>query len=289
MTGLRPLPAGLELNAGPLRLALRPDLGAAIAGLWRSGLPVLHSVEPAALTTPRPSGGFVLAPYSNRLGDRRFHWRGQHFTTAPNTAGSPHSLHGLAWARPWAMLAVSADQADLQLVHAPDADWPFAFSLRQRLRLTPQALAIELAFTNTDARSQPVGLGWHPFFHRRIGSHLQIDLSHRWDSDPLTRLPTAKQPQPGIDADVAQLALDHCFEGWRGAALIRDEALSMRLSASVPFLVVFTPADKPYFCVEPVSHVNNAIGMTDPAAHGLRDLAAGATLAASFRLEIAPA
>jgi aldose 1-epimerase len=287
VTDPRPSSVGLELTAGPLRLALRPDLGAAIAGLWCGGLPVLHSAEPAALTTPRPSGGFVLAPYSNRLGDRRFHWQGQDHTTAPNTAGSPHSLHGLAWARPWAVVSVGADQAELLLAHAPDADWPFAFTLRQRLLLTPNALKIALAFTNTDTRSQPVGLGWYPFFHRRAGSHLQIDLSHRWDSDPLTLLPATKRPQPGIDADVAQLAFDHCFEGWRGAALIHDEALSLRLSASLPYLVVFTPARQPYFCVEPVGHVNNAIQMADPAAHGLCDLAAGATLEASFLLEIA--
>ena len=289
MTAASPSATVLELSAGRLRLALRPDLGAAIAGLWWGDLPVLFSGEPTALATPRPSGGFVLAPYSNRLGDRRFHWQGQHHTTAPNTAGSPHSLHGLAWARPWAVVSVAADQAMLQLDHAPDADWPFAFTLRQRLCLTPQALKIELAFTNTDRRAQPVGLGWHPFFARRAHSHLQIDLSHRWDSDPITQLPTRRMPQPGIAADVAQLAFDHCFEGWRGAALIHDEALSMRLSASVPFLVVFTPAQKPYFCVEPVSHVNNAIQMADPTAHGLCDLAAGATLKASFLLEVAPA
>jgi aldose 1-epimerase len=289
VTAARPSATVLELAAGPLRLALRPDLGAAIAGLWRGDLPVLHSAEPAALTTPRPSGGFVLAPYSNRLGDRRFHWRGQDFSTAPNTAGSPHSLHGLAWARPWAVVSVAADQAELLLDHAPDADWPFAFTLRQRLLLAPHALKIELALTNTDRRAQPVGLGWHPFFHRRARSHLLIDLSHRWESDPLTQLPTRKRPQPGIDADVSQLALDHCFEGWRGAALIHDEALSLRLSASVPYLVVFTPSQKPYFCVEPVSHVNNAIQRADPTAHGLCDLAAGATLEASFGLEIAPA
>jgi aldose 1-epimerase len=282
-------PPVLELSAGRLRLALRPDLGAAIAGLWRDDLPVLFSGEPAALATPRPSGGFVLAPYSNRLGERRFHWRGQDHTTAPNTAGSPHSLHGLAWARPWAVLAAGAGQAALQLDHVPDADWPFAFTLRQRLWLSPDALRIELAFTNTDARSQPVGLGWHPFFARRARSHLQIDLSRRWESDPITQLPTHKLPQPGIAADVAQLAFDHCFEGWRGAALIQDEALSLRLSASVSFLVIFTPAQKPYFCVEPVSHVNNAIQMADPLAHGLCDLAAGATLQASFLLEVAPA
>ena len=33
----------IELAAGPLRLALRPDLGASIAGLWREGLPVLRA------------------------------------------------------------------------------------------------------------------------------------------------------------------------------------------------------------------------------------------------------
>ena len=289
MTPASPTTTVLELSAGHLRLALRPDLGAAIAGLWWDDLPVLFSGEPAALVTPRPSGGFVLAPYSNRLGDRRFRWRGQDHTTAPNTAGSPHSLHGLAWARPWAVVSAGADQAELLLAHAPDADWPFAFTLRQRLLLAPTGLTIALAFTSTDTRSQPVGLGWHPFFHRRAGSHLQIDLSHRWDSDPHTLLPTGRQLQPGITADVAQLAFDHCFEGWCGAALIRDEALSMRLSASLPYLVVYTPAQAPYFCVEPVSHVNNAIGMADPTAHGLHDLAAGATLEASFLLEIAPA
>ena len=285
----RPSPTVLELNAGPLRLALRPDLGAAIAGLWRGGLPVLYSAEPAALTTPRPSGGFVLAPYSNRLGGRRFDWQGQAFTTAANTAGSPHSLHGLAWARPWSVVSVGADQAELLLDHTPDADWPFAFTLHQRLWLTPGALKIELRFLNTDARAQPVGLGWHPFFHKRAHSHLQIDLSHRWHSDPVSQLPSRLLPQPGIDADVAQLALDHCFEGWRGAALIRDEALSLRLSASLPYLVVYTPADLPYFCVEPVSHVNNAVQMARPSAHGLCDLAAGATLAAFFLLEVVPA
>jgi aldose 1-epimerase len=44
--------------------------------------------------------------------------------------------------------------------------------------------------------------------------------------------------------------------------------------------VVFTPDTKrDYYCVEPVSHVSNAIHMADPAAHGLRARgAAGDTL-----------
>ena len=50
---------------------------------------------------------------------------------------------------------------------------------------------------------------------------------------------------------------------------MRDEKLSLSLTSSLPYLVVFTPPTRDYFCVEPVSHVSNAIQMGDPAAHGL--------------------
>ena len=58
----------LELRAGPLRLALRPDLGGSIAGLWHGDTPVLRSVEPAALAAPRKSACFPLVPYSEPPG-----------------------------------------------------------------------------------------------------------------------------------------------------------------------------------------------------------------------------
>ena len=279
----------LELRAGDLRLALRPDLGGAIAGLWLADLPVLRSSEAAALTTSRESGCYPLAPYSNRLGYRRFRWQGQDHTTAPNFDDSPHSLHGVAWQRPFTLLSSSASEAEMAYTHSPDAHWPFAFELRQRLVLTAAALELHMAITNHGQQPQPVGLGWHPYFPRRPHSRLHAELTDRWDSDA-SGLPTRRVPQPaGIDGEVAHLAFDHCFEGWRGPARIRDDKLSMRLSASLPYLVVFTPADKPYYCVEPVSHVSNALHMAEPAAHGLRTLGAGETFDAWMKLEIGKA
>ncbi len=277
--------APLELRAGELRLALRADLGGAIAGLWLASEPVFRSTEPAALASSRLSGCYPLAPYSNRLGYRRFRWRGQEHTTQPNFDDNPHSVHGVAWLRPWDVVAASAHEAELQYRHKADAHWPFAFTARQRFVLTPEALEVHLALTNDEAQPQPVGLGWHPYFPKRQRSRLHIELTDRWDSDA-SGLPTRRVPQPGIDNDVAHLAFDHCFEGWKGLARIRDEKLSLRLSSSLPYLVVFTPADKGYYCVEPVSHVNNAIHMSDPAAHGLRSVEPGATFDAWMKLEV---
>jgi len=275
----------LELRAGDLRLALRPDVGGAIAGLWLGDVPVLRSSEAADLASSRQSGCYPLAPYSNRLGYRRFRWQGQDHTTAPNFDDNPHSVHGVAWQRPWSVVTSSTTEAELTCTHTPDADWPFAFTARQRFVLTPEALEVHLAFTNQEAKPQPVGLGWHPYFPKRPRSRLHIQLTERWDNDA-SGLPTRHVPQPGIDGDVAHLAFDNCFEGWRGPARIRDEKLSLRLSSSLPYLVVFTPDNKPYYCVEPVSHVSNAIHMADPAAHGLRAVAPGATFDAWMKLEI---
>jgi len=260
-------------------------VGGAIAGLWLGDVPVLRSSEAADLASSRQSGCYPLAPYSNRLGYRRFRWQGQDHTTAPNFDDNPHSVHGVAWQRPWSVVTSSTTEAELTCTHTPDADWPFAFTARQRFVLTPEALEVHLAFTNQEAKPQPVGLGWHPYFPKRPRSRLHIQLTERWDNDA-SGLPTRHVPQPGIDGDVAHLAFDNCFEGWRGPARIRDEKLSLRLSSSLPYLVVFTPDNKPYYCVEPVSHVSNAIHMADPAAHGLRAVAPGATFDAWMKLEI---
>ncbi len=278
----------LELHAGELRLALRPDLGGCIAGLWLAGVPVLRSTEPADLGSSRLSGCYPLVPYSGRLGHRQFSWLGHTHRTAANFDDNPHSVHGVAWQRPWAEVRSSATEAELAYVHTPDADWPFAFTVRQRFVLTPGALEVHCHVTNDAAHPQPVGLGWHPYFPKRQGSHLQIAVRERWNSDA-SGLSTQPVAQADIDADVAQLGHDHCFQGWQGPALIRDEHFTMRLSSNLPYLVVFTPDTKPYYCVEPVSHVSNAIQMADPAAHGLQSVAPQASAAGWMKLEVARA
>lgn len=275
----------LELRAGELRLHLRPDLGGSIAGLWLGELPVMRSVEGAALQNVRDSASYPLVPYSNRLGYRRFHWKGQDHSVRPNFPDSPHALHGLGWQRAWDVESSSESEAVLVLRHRPDEDWPFAFEARQRFVLAPNALRVELSVRNDEPQPAPMGLGWHPYFPKRERSRLHAELKERWEADP-TKLPTRRVAQPGIDADVAHLDFDHCFDGWVGPVRIRDERLSLKLASSLDRLVVYTPPHERHFAVEPVSHVNNAINMAEPALHGLRTLAPGETTQAWMTLDV---
>ena len=248
---------------------------------------MLRSTDASALASSRLSGCFPLLPYSNRLAYRRFEWLGQRHITQPNFDDDPHSVHGIGWQRVWTIESHSRHEAVLRLAHGGDADWPFAFEARQTFTLSDDTLELRLAFTSTAESATPVGLGWHPYFPKRARSRLHIELSDRWDSDPVTQLPTRKVVQQGIDADVAHLQYDHCFEGWNGAAHLRDESLALKLSSPLRYLVVFTPPDRAYYCVEPVSHVSNAINMADPLAHGVLSLAPGDTTTVEMKLEIA--
>ncbi len=274
-----------QLTRGALRLALRPDLGGSIAGLWFDGLPVLRSTEPEALERARLAGCYPLLPYSNRLGYRRFRWHGKEYTTQHNFDDSPHSVHGIGWQRAWTLESAREHDAVMHLVHAGDADWPFPFEARQVISLTDEGVNLGLAISNTGTRPAPFGLGWHPYFPKRSRSRLHITLTERWDSDA-SGLPTRRVPQAGIDGDLAHLDFDHCFEGWSGAARMRDEKLVLRLSSSLSHLVVFTPPLKDYYCVEPVSHVSNAIHMAEPAKAGLRSLMPGEHMEAWMKLEL---
>jgi len=278
--------SSFELHAGALRLAVRPNLGGAVAGLWHRETPILRSTEPMQLGESRSAAMYPLLPYSNRLGYRHFRWKGRDYATRANVADSPHSMHGIGWQRPWRIVASSAIELVLGLDHPGDEDWPFAFEARQYFTLAPDTFSARLQLTNSAAIEQPVGLGWHPYFVKRPRSRLHIELSDRWECDA-TRLPTRKVAQPGIDADLAHLDFDHCFEGWRGPARIRDERFSLQLVSELAYLVVYTPPGRDYYCVEPVSHVSNAIHMAEPVAHGLVALRPGATIEAAMRLEIA--
>ena len=278
----------IELRAGALRLALRPDLGGSIAGLWHRDTPVLRSIEPQTLDAACHSALYALVPFSNRIGSGRFPWAGQAWQAHPTRAEEPHALHGVGQLLAWSVEELGPDRAVLTLSHAGDALWPFAFDAIQHLVLTETALELTLSATNRAGQPAPMGLGWHPYFPLRPRSRIHAELDGRWNADA-SLLPTTHVAQHGIDADVSHLDFDNCFTGWQGEARIRDERFSLVMTSSLRYLVVYTPRDKDYFAVEPVSHANNALNMPDPVAQGVITLQPGETASAWMKLALSEA
>lgn len=280
----------LHLSSGKLRGDIRPDLGGCLAGLWWGDLPVLRSTPAEALTTVRLAGSYPLVPYSNRVAQARLKWAGTSHPLVQNNAAEPHAIHGVGWQRPWEVLEADAQFALLSYEHKPDADWPFAFDTSQAFRLRDDEIELTLSITNQSSQAAPVGLGWHPYFVKRTGSHLRFAAGGRWEMGE-DKLPTHRLPSPGLDVDCDALDLDHCFDGWRGEVVLSDARLRIRLASNLSRLVVFTNPARDTVAIEPVSHVNNAVnllgqeGMTADAL-GLKVLLPGESMTATMAIRV---
>lgn len=280
----------VHLSSGKLRCDIRPDLGGCLAGLWWGELPVLRSTPGDALTTVRLAGSYPLVPFSNRVGQARLKWAGTSHPLVQNNAAEPHAIHGVGWQRPWEVLEADAQFALLSYEHKPDAAWPFAFDTSQAFLLRDGALELTLSITNQSTQAAPVGLGWHPYFVKRAGAHLHFAASGRWEMGE-DKLPTQRLPSAGLNTDCATLDVDHCFDGWRGAAVLNDGQLRVQLSSSLDRLVVFTNPTRDTVAIEPVSHVNNAVnllgqeGMTAEAL-GLTVLLPGESMTATMAIRV---
>jgi aldose 1-epimerase len=279
----------VSLQSGALRCEVVPQLGGCVAGLWLGDLPVLRSTPAAQLASARQSGSYPLVPFSNRIGQATLVWHGTDHPLVRNNGDEPHAIHGVGWQRPWAVLESDAQYALLAYEHRPDGSWPFAFDASQTFRVRGNALEMTIALTNQSAQPAPAGLGWHPYFVKRERSRVAFEATGRWEMGP-DKLPTARQPSTGLDAECRFLDVDHCFDGWDGMAQLRDERLHIRIRSSLSRLVVFTNATRDFVAIEPVSHVNNAVNLFAAGRNadelGLRVLQPGESMMAQMSIEV---
>jgi aldose 1-epimerase len=146
-----------------------------------------------------------MAPCAGRLRDGRVAWRGRRWQMP--LSEPPHALHGTVLASPWTVEA--RDRTSTALVTSLGPDWPFAGTIRRRLRLTPAALTDRVEI-QADEEPFPAILGLHPWFRRRAVRRadgiecgpveITIDAGRRVEVDA-AGLPTGATATPRADPE----------------------------------------------------------------------------------------
>lgn len=282
----------LSLRAGRLAVDLAPEAGGSVARFAIEDVgDLLRPASDAALAsgTGKDTACYPLVPFSNRIANGHLAFGDEVMPLKTNWPGVRHPMHGDGWAAAWQVLHHERTRAELVHLHergAGGTGWPFRYRARQTFALDESSLTIGFSIENLEDRAVPAGLGLHPFFVRDADTELACRLSGVWRTDPevlpLQRLPVPPEWDFSRSRRVEGMGLDHCFDGWDGEATVTwpQRGLRLVLSATEAFrhLVIYVPDGQRYFCVEPVSHANGAVGKTR--------LAAGATLGGeiSFRL-----
>jgi aldose 1-epimerase len=282
----------LTLASGASSIVVAPEHGAALTGWMIGTTPILRRALPQAVVAgdPHAMACFPILPYCNRIGHSRFGWRGTDYQVKRNFGDHPHSIHGIGWQRAWTVLEADTRSTTLALQHSPDRSWPFGFAATVSYVLTETSLTVEVRLTNRHDGPAPAGIGLHPYFPKTHDPTLRFNATGAWENGP-GGLPSRYGPVPAgwVHTDprrIVESRLDNCFTGWDGTADIQAGPASLRIEASAAFrqLQVFTPSWADFFCVEPVSHVPDAVNRLDlPADQAMHVLDPGETLSGTIR------
>ncbi len=282
----------IELVNGDSKCILRPEAGGSIQSWECDGQSMFRPVVAAKKSGLQATdmGCFPLVPFSNRIADGRFNWDSQSYQLPLNALPEPHAHHGTGWQSPWEISELSDDTTVLSLQHSDLDRWPWPFCVTQEIALGPDRLAIDLTLTNLGTAHMPGGLGIHPFFVSKSAA-LHFPASTFWENDA-RKIPVGKKRVAGkYDFTAPQIIddqdIDNVYSDWTGQAEItwQDQRHQVRLSSNVGASVLYIPKGEDFFCLEPVSHITNAINMPD-CALPMQSIAPNARFSAAFLFEI---
>lgn len=246
-----------------------PDLGGAVAELRVAGIDLLRPA-PDGTGDPLACGCFPLIPYANRIANGAFAFAGEEYWLPRNFGDHPHSLHGLGWQRPWQVEMQGGDELLLTHVHDGGPGWPWRYQATQRIRLFPDRIVLTLTLANHGTTPMPAGLGFHPYFPLDEETRLSFEAAAVWLVDD-TLLPVGNAPAEALGdwssprAVRGETLIDNCYAGWSGAAAIEQGAVQLSLtSGGADWLHVYRPPGESYFCLEPVTHMPDALNRDAP-------------------------
>ena len=253
-----------------LRATIAPQAGSNLFSLTVDGHELLHQPERLAELVEQRAGTPIMFPTPNRVRDGRMRFEGRTFQFPPNNGAN--FIHGLARRRPWAVGRLGAARGVARAETYLDWDrkqpefsqFPIAHRLSVSYSLGGGRLRIAYRIQNRDRTRLPFGFGLHPYFRipgDRAEVSLRVPLVRRMEADSM--LPTGRLlPVRGTAHDLRTrkglpgLALDDVYLGMvpgkTAEFQLRQPPLQVRLSGSSAFthLVVFTPPDRPFFCIE---------------------------------------
>lgn len=305
--------SNVVIESDRLRLEIVPALGGGVADLSLRGplgffFPLWRRARSDAAYF-NDLASYTLAPWSNRIAGAAFEFEGRvHRLRADWPDGT--AIHGIAKSRPWKILDRSPFSARLGFDSRGfgDMNWPWPFTSVIRYELDGAALVTDLSIRNVGDSPMPAGCGFHPYFMRtlwdlrdevRVGARTggRYPCSGMLPTGPAR--PDEITAHLGAGQPLGTLDLDDVFAGFEGGAEVVWPASGVRArmecSGNLGHAVVFTPQHRregggplPWFCLEPVSMVNDGFNLMGrgQAGTGVAVLEPGESVDFSWRLAV---
>lgn len=250
----------------------------------------------------------ILFPTPNRVKDGAYTWRGKRYEMKKR--GEKVIIHGLVKDEPFCVTALRADEngasctakIEIRSEGSIYEGWPWDCTLEVTYALDAQGVHMDVKAVNESAEDMPFGFAIHPYFSKRGDANrcfIRVPVRRVYEADE-NRFPSGRiVPAPADKmicedfCSVESLYLDDVYRGMTAdmESLVRYDDVMVHISGSdcLRNAVVYTPHDRPGFCIEPQTNATNflnlhAQGLADES--GLLVLPAGKTFACQVNMTV---
>ncbi len=292
----------VTLDNGVWQAQILPSLGGVVlSGRVRIGGEWTDVMRPSpdGLDAFGEAASYPLIPWSNRIKDASFAWRGQsHQLQVSHSDGT--AIHGTSADKAWTVVDEDATEVTLALDSREHEgiNWPWAFTTSLAYTLDDADFTVTASVTNVADAPFPAGIGHHPYFERQVGGAaavLQLNCAKAYEAVGCIPSAAAGPIRDGADftspTAVGGSFVDDCYTGRTSdvlATMSWPGVLDVDMLADEMFghAVVYVPDGKPFFAVEPVTHANDGFNLAERGVEGLGvvELAPGETLTATFTM-----
>ena len=260
-----------------------PQTGASIAfgrvrkdGQW---IDVLRSTAESDYGNSSNCSSFIMLPWCNRIKNGLLRFDGQEYQLR-TTKDDGTARHGDVRGRSWRV-----DEADAAHIRMsirsddyPDMNWPFKFSATAVYELDEADFIWTLTLKNEDTRPMPAGFGHHPYFVKPAGIyapelHIPCDQQFELINFLAVAAPVPVKPEldfrflRSIDGMVLNDLLTNRIKPEYAPFILYPNYPSLRLQIDMrsdpvfEHFLIFTPENKPFFALEPMSNASDGFNL----------------------------
>ncbi len=111
----------------------------------------------------------ILFPFANRIQDGKYNYNGESYEFEINEKALNNALHGLVYNKTFELIKqqVTKDFVSITLMFNEinkSVGFPYTYCIQLKYIITVYSLDLTVEVTNTDSKSFPFTLGWHPYF-----------------------------------------------------------------------------------------------------------------------------
>lgn len=246
--------------------------GASLQELTLNGHEVIQSLEPLAYNNTYASS--ILFPFANRIKDGTYSFKEKTYQFDINQKEENNALHGLVYNKTFQLIESNTykDSATITLEYIEEKKsigFPYSYKILLKYTFSETNLKLSFSVKNTDSKTFPFTLGWHPYFtsDNLQDSILKFDASEKLIIGDRNITTGIKKLKDFNSLQIENKKLDDCWalDSNKIEFITPKYKLSIKSSKNNNFIQAYTPPRLNTIAIEPTTGVsdsfNNKIGL----------------------------